>query len=569
MKSLNRFEYVSLIYVYIFMSVVLLAVPIFINFDSHHDGLILTTTLELRRAIESGGDWPFNQYGQLWALPFTLISFLVSDQYLLISIRLCTLAYYLASALLIQKVSSRYLSGTISRVPSLIYLLAQPFSLGLNSTFLPWPSALCSFLIIVVLERLTRKFPTQRNSDYAHFSAGILVCGIVGTRFQVGLLLVLLIPIMLFLHRKSREAWIFLTSFFASLMIVESLFYSKGWLKDSLYDSIVFSSQYVSDDTSTYPFPKVTFVLSAFFLVVIAIIVTYVAKRGESVVVSIKTISLVFFGLLILIVIASLFSELELITWLTLLIRRLWISTSISILLYTLVLLGLSLKRKTFFVEQTYLRNLLVLFSCCSFTQIAPLFDQMHFWWGFSPLVILIVVFWNEYFLKGEALRSLFKPIFVLLGATLLLVNIFGVVNQVHSTTNSMDSSIAVGVLTADSADGQISKFLNANIRRGSSVLNLCPNSNVFFSVKSSYSSIRQFVLWSPTFDFSEYKRNFVRARFDYIVACPLNHPGDPGQIKVNSSIKEIVSKSRLPIHRSFADSHGRTWAIYKFSEGF
>ena len=567
MKSPNRFQYVSLIYVYTSMSVVLLAVPMFINFDSHHDGLILTTTLELRRAIETGGDWPFNQYGQLWALPFTLISFLVSDQYLLISIRLFTFAYYLASALLIQKVSSRYLSGIISRVPSLIFLLAQPFSLGLNSTFLPWPSALCSLLIIIVLERLTRQFPAQRNSDYAHFSAGFIVLGIIGTRFQVGLLLVLLIPILLLLHLKTRETWVFLTGFFASLIIVESLFYSQGWLGDSLYDSIVFSSQYVSGDTSTYPFPKVTFILSAFFLMAIVITVSFVTKRRESARISIKSVTVIIIGLLILTLIASLFSELEFITWMTLLIRRLWISISISILIYSMILLAPQLKRKTILSEFAYLRNLLMLFSCCSFTQIAPLFDQMHFWWGFSPLVILIVVFGNDYFFQGEALRGVFKPIFVIFGAILLLVNIFGVVNQVRSSTTSIDSSIAVGVLTADSTDNEISNFLNTNIRSGSSVLNLCPNSNVFFSVKSSFSSIRQFVLWSPTFDFSAYKKNFVGAKYDYIVACPLNHPGDSGQIKVNNSIQEIVSKSRLPIYRSFVDSHGRTWAIYKFSE--
>lgn len=568
MLSRNWINSRSLIYMYVLVSIVLLVIPVFVNFDSHHDGLILTTSLELRRAIEAEGNWPFNQYGQLWAFPFALISFLVSDQYLLIAIRLCTLAYYLATALLIQRVSSRYLSGNISRAPSLIFLLAQPFALGLNSTFLPWPSAFCALLIIVVLERLTSQFPTQRNSDYAHVTAGFIVFIIIGTRLQVGVLLFLLIPILLIFHRKVREVRAFLIGFVACLIIVGSLLYSQGWLGDSLYDSVIFSSQYVSGDISTYPFPRVTFLLSAFFLIVIAVTVPLIKEHGVSKVISTMSKLFIVLGLLSSMLIASFFSDLDFITWLTLLVRRIWISVSISILVYLLILLlAPLLKRKAVNGECNYSRNLLVLISCCSFTQIAPLFDQMHFWWGFSPLVILIVVFGNEHFLHDNLVRRKFAPIFVLVGAILLLMNFLGVVKQVHASTTSIDSSIARGILTADSTDNDISNFLNTHVSRGSSVLNLCPDSNVFFSVKSTFSSIRKFVLWSPTFDFNEYRKDFFESRYDYIVACPINNPADRGQVKVNNSIKEIVTESRLPIHKSFDDSRGRTWTIYKYVE--
>ena len=195
-------------------SILLLLAPAFINFDSHHDGLILSTVLELKKAVESGGSWPFNQYGQLWAFPFVLVSFIVADQYLLIAIRLLTFIFYLVTVLVIHVTSIRYLSGHYARVPSLLFLVAQPFALGLNSTFLPWPSALCLLLVSIVLERLTAQSKSQLKKDFSSFIVGALVFIIIGTRLQVGFLMLFSIGFLLFMHKQIRDLVFYFFGFF-------------------------------------------------------------------------------------------------------------------------------------------------------------------------------------------------------------------------------------------------------------------------------------------------------------------------------------------------------------------
>jgi hypothetical protein len=38
----------------------------FLNFDTHHDGLIVQTVINLKEALSVHGEWPFNQYGSFW-----------------------------------------------------------------------------------------------------------------------------------------------------------------------------------------------------------------------------------------------------------------------------------------------------------------------------------------------------------------------------------------------------------------------------------------------------------------------------------------------------------------------
>lgn len=391
---------------------------------------------------------------------------------------------------------------------------------------------------------------------------------ILGTRLQVGLLLLLAIPVLLFCHRKAREACAVLVGFFFWLVLVQTLMHSQGWLIDSLFDSIVFSSQYISGGTPSYPVPKVTLILSAFFLVGLFVI-AYLAKlRNFSFRYKILPLLLISSILASSVIATSLLSEQDFLTWLTLLFRRVWISASISLLIYSLILLVIPLlKRRNIFGDSKFSQNLLLIFSVCSFTQIAPLFDQMHFWWGFSPFVILATVNAREIILENLSLQNLARPISVIAGTVLLCMNIFGVGMQLSSAQTFTKPTIASGVLTVDTSDNKIANFLNANIDADSSVLNLCPNSNVFFSVKSTNSAIREFVLWSPTFEFSEYRKDFLHAKFDYMVTCPMKDAMDIGQIKINSSIEEIVKRWQLRTAGTYSDPHGRQWSIYLANE--
>jgi hypothetical protein len=135
---------------------------------------------------------------------------------------------------------------------------------------------------------------------------------------------------------------------------------------------------------------------------------------------------------------------------------------------------------------------------------------------------------------------------------------------QLSSADSRMSSSIATGIVVSDSTDNDISSFLNKNITTQSSILSLCPNSNAIFSLKSSKSAIREFVLWSPTFDFESYRQDFIKAKFDVVVACPLSNASDAAQIKINSAIIEILALYKLQTVASFIDSHNREWSIYR-----
>lgn len=553
---------------YLAISLILLFIPLFINFDSHHDGLVLTTALELRKSIESGGAWPFNQYGQLWAFPFALISFVVSDQYLLIAMRLMTFLYYICSYIFIFKISSRYLNGVSISVPPLLFLLAQPFALGLNSTFLPWPSALCTLLILAVLERLTSNQPSQAKTNRVSILSGVLIAGIVGTRLQVGVLMLISIFLLLLLHGRFMQGIFVLIGFLSALISFQAIMYSQGWLEDSLFDSLIFSSTYVLGDTSTYPLPRVTFLLSIFFLVILVLFHINIRKRIIQIRVTKFKLSFALLFLILFIFVASSFSEMSSTNWMTLLIRRLWISAAISILIYTIfILVVLPLRNRTLFKEMKFRENLLVLISVCSFTQLAPLFDQMHFWWGFSPLVILIVYVFRNQFSAHISLHILAKPMFIMVTTLLIVLNVLGVSRQISSIEDVMTSKIASWVLVKDTNDNEVSDFLNQNIESGSTVLSLCPNSNALFSVKSVQSSSRIIVLWSPIFDFTRYKADFLAASYDYIVACPIINTTDETQMKLNSAIIQVLKNSAPLKLNSFIDQNDRNWSIYKNAE--
>jgi hypothetical protein len=560
-----KFKFDDLLKSYSWISIFLLLIPAFINFDSHHDGLVLSTALELRKALENGSAWPFNQYGQLWAFPYALLSFVVSDQYLLVSMRLLTFLYYLATAGLIYKVSGRFLSGPKVKVPVLLFLLAQPFALGLNSTFLPWPSALCVLLITLVLERLTVDSKSIFLKQSSYLFTGVLILGIWSTRLQVGILILLSLFLLLILHKKLKLAMYLLAGFTISLACAGIYMHTKGWLRDSLFDTLVFASQYISGDTSMYPLPRMTLLLTFLFLMIIIAFDLTLQKRILWTRLSLKTLRTSGVLFFISIFCFSIFGSLVFSNFVALLIRRTWISITMAFFIYAVVTIAVdTVRKKRLFSEELFRRNVLLLLSLCSFTQILPLFDQMHFWWGYSPLVIFLVYFIDIRFLQSEKFRLPTRLSLSLVLSLLLLINVFGVSRQIGSVTEPMNTNIGLGIYLNDATDNRISEFLNKNIEEKSTILSLCPNSNAIFSIKSSRSAIREFVLWSPTFDFQAYKRNFQTAKYDYIVTCPLPNTEDVNHLKVNDSISQVLRGLELVKVGSYTVINNRVWVIYK-----
>ena len=78
---------------------------LFLNFDSHHDGLMLTTINSLRAALTGGQDWPFNQYGSFWAFPYVMFSYLFPSSMTFFSMRLLAVLCYLLSGYLLFRLA--------------------------------------------------------------------------------------------------------------------------------------------------------------------------------------------------------------------------------------------------------------------------------------------------------------------------------------------------------------------------------------------------------------------------------------------------------------------------------
>ena len=84
---------IPLIWKIILLLEILIWIPlIFIGFDSHHDGLILTTVNMIHDSIRNRGEWPFNQYGPFWAIPFVLFTYFLPNALVFTTLRIIMLS---------------------------------------------------------------------------------------------------------------------------------------------------------------------------------------------------------------------------------------------------------------------------------------------------------------------------------------------------------------------------------------------------------------------------------------------------------------------------------------------
>jgi hypothetical protein len=109
----------------------------FINFDEHHDGLILSTIRLTKTALIQGGEYPFNQYGPFWVLPFVLLSLLVPNVFLFLGVRFLTVFFYIISAFLLWKIARLFLNHKLANVVVILFLGSQPFVSEYGSSLVP------------------------------------------------------------------------------------------------------------------------------------------------------------------------------------------------------------------------------------------------------------------------------------------------------------------------------------------------------------------------------------------------------------------------------------------------
>ena len=481
----------------------LLWIPIcFLNFDPHHDGLILATINQLKGSFLNGGDWPFNQYGSTWAFPYLVVSYLVPSNFLLLGIRLVTVLFYIGSSYYLYKVAFFIYGVRVARISVYFFLALQPFLGSWNTSLLPWPSSVVSLLIPMVLYLLLKSIESvgKESKKYVSF-LGILSGFIIGARIQVGIVLVALITIFLsyYLSDRARYLWVGLLAWFAPWAI---FLQTQGWLRDSLYDSVILAFQFLGSDRLQYPLP----ILSLLSGLILASLVA-VLDRSQ---VQVKYLILVFTCLASAAVYFSMrvLGDSSTAINITSVIQRKLLASvffgALLLLLFEIIRLIRTEEVTRHRVSESSLRRIaLYIVSISAVTQAWPFFDQMHIWWSISPLLVVF----SARVVGFNATKFNFSTKGILVVTTLVMVLL---VSSQFSTKRVELRSINQKLIYVDESserfDAGVQDFLHRNLPGGSEILNLCPNAYPFFRAGEYESTSRFFVYWS----------NFETARLDY-----------------------------------------------------
>ncbi|CAN2230947.1 hypothetical protein MCEBLUE5_00027 [Candidatus Planktophila versatilis] len=493
----------------------------FIGFFSHHDGLMVTTVMQVRQALQEHHPWPFNQYGPSWALFFGTILSDVPGSYLLISMRLIVLAGYAVTAFFTYK-TARLFGGQNFSLLSLILLTAnQPFVFDL----LPWPSAfvmpIVSIFAFLIISIVGSENSDKINHNRKLFISGSLIPLIIMSRIQVGCLLFVVGIWAVFTFQKRRPILSFLSGFAVSSTIAAGFLAQKGWLTDVIRDQVVFGSSYLHSENN--PLPKIT--LASVLLILILMLLAkkfHIKNFGlkfqgfES---SIFLLCALFFVTVLAISTFTGASNLQ-----TLITRKLWVSVPLACMAY-MVLRSISRDKKNFarkgLVIQDNRKMVLLLMSIATYSQIFPLFDQMHSWWGYAPSVILVSLVLQELtenFDKShiQKMQSITVSVVTILAAINLTVQFQ---NNIPLKTTNEFSLIFI-------SKGQVSEmsklqsFFSESMPSKSRVLNLCENTDVFFNDQFISSASRVFLYWRAM-EKSEYLiKEIKRSKPDYVILC-------------------------------------------------
>lgn len=472
----------------------LLWIPIcFLNFDPLHDGTILATVNQLKISFLNGGDWPFNQYGSTWAFPYLAVSYLVPPDFLLFTLRLVTVLFYIGSSYYLYKVAYFVYGLRVARISVYLYLALQPFLGSWNTSLLPWPSSIVTLLVPMVLYLLLKSTDAVGKEPRRYLvSLGVLCGFITGSRIQVGIVLITVISLFVahYFLSQVKFLWIGLFCWFGPW----SLFlYANGWLKDSLYDSIILASQFLGSDRLHYPLPLLSLLsglilatlvvimgrrqlqLKYLFLILVflASLAVYFAMRvlgDSSTAINItsilqrKLLAAVFFGALLILV----FECIELIR--TRAVARIRVS------------------------ESSLRKIALYLISVSAATQAWPFFDQMHIWWSISPL---LVVFSARIAVLNVTKFSLPTKGILVVTAMIMALLVSSQFATKRVELKSINQKLIYVDESSERSDAAVQMFLHKNLPIGSKILNLCPNAYPFFRAGEYETNSRFFVYWS------------------------------------------------------------------------
>ena len=243
----------------------------FIGFDSHHDGLILTSVHQFREALHSNSDWPFNQYGPSWLLIFGGLTWFVPNTWIFLVLRMITILSYLLTAFLVWKIALKFSGAQTSFLTLLLFFFTQPFVTDFGSDLVPWPSSIVMPLIaaIVLIHVDVLSKPDQDFLAKAKtFLAGILIAIVFFCRIQVGLSTLIISMVALLISKKYKLSLSFFLGFISITTVMMLFLAANGWLADALSDEFIFGSVYLRGDKGSYPLPIFTIVGTLTFLAI-------------------------------------------------------------------------------------------------------------------------------------------------------------------------------------------------------------------------------------------------------------------------------------------------------------
>lgn len=557
----------------ILLSALTLVPLAFLNFDTHHDGLIVQTVINLKSALTTHGQWPFNQYGSFWIFIFTLGTWPLSSSSVLIGIRIITIIAYWLAGFLLHKLARQFLSESASRWTVVYFFLSQPFFGGWNSSFLPWPSALAMPILLAAILIIIRKVdPTLKTrplsySDLVHLaSAGGLFAMLYGTRLQIGILGSLITLIFLQFGLGLKASMSFLAGNIFTTLAWSLYLSSNGWLTDSLVDSVQLASTFLSGDHIAYPRPIATGVLSIFLL--IAVVVLLKLKNYW-----IPRIALAIFPLLVLLAFIG-FEKLrnvqngqnDVTNYVALLHRKLMagllFATLILAAIFIVIRLYSSLRSSSPWPSLKWL--FLCSSSIVAAFQAWPFFDQMHIWWGSVPGVILIihlVAKLGSKFNFGQSAASLTAMIVLVIMSIPLSAQLM----ENRQQLLSFKQKHVYGLSIYESQNIELSKFFESSMPRGSGVLNLCPNADPFF-VDLDYVQLSRFPIYWMTFSrFSNVQKQFLQNDPAFIVTCKNEYYSADATVEYREMQKTIIEmqKSNYQLLAEYSRNNF-DWEVYR-----
>lgn len=510
----------------IFMLVIFCSITapsVFRGLDPHHDGLIMNIINLTKEALRNDTPLPFNQYGVFWSFSLSIITLPFEASHTLVIIRIFTMITYLVTLVLTILLAKNLGFAKVWPTAFAFIVLTQPWSSGLTSTFLPWPSAMSSLLLVLVSLIVTRS--TKKTAAVFHdLVAGVVIGFMFLTRVQIGIIAMLAAVLIFLLMRRFHSIVFVICGVFLSVGGSALFLYSKGWLDEVFFDSIVFPFSYLQDIYQVNPRPVGTFFIASCTLIGLLLkkylntkLPIIVAEKISRVSILLLLNSLVFAG------VYALFTD-HLDEYISLL-RRLIIGFFIGVMAYLVSQIFYSITFSSVVVSKRMDIVGLLLFSIVGLFNVYPQFDQTHFWWSIFPGVILVavVIFEEQAIFNKKQKRFVHIP-FLIIGFFFL-----GIPSYQSMVSPKLDypQDIAYGITVSPSSlysVNVVQEFFHENIKRGSYVLNLCHNSDVFFDRKFAIPASRYFVYWPPFISNMEIRRNFLSTAPDAIVTCNQNH---------------------------------------------